>query len=183
MADYDFERLCILVVEDSLYIRSLLINCLRILGVGSVFTASHAGEAIEFLQKVKADPMGAGTQAVDVVLSNWQMSPVDGMILLRWIRRHKDSPDRFLPFIMITAHSEPARIAEARDLGVTEFLAKPFTVRAIGDRLTSIIERQRQFVHTKDYFGPDRRRQALPIDFPDRRKLTDKSPGVEIVRG
>lgn len=183
MTDYDFERLSVLIVEDSLFIRSLLINSLRILGVGKVYAVDHGGEAIAFLQKVKTDPAAAGTQEVDVVMSNWQMSPVDGMMLLRWARRHKDSPDRFVPFIMITGYSEPKRVEEARALGVTEFLAKPFTITAIAGKLVSIIERQRQFVHTKDYFGPDRRRRTAEIGFPDRRTLTDKSPGVEIVRG
>lgn len=84
---------------------------------------------------------------------------------------------------MITGFSEPKRVQEARDMGVTEFLAKPFTIQAIGNKLISIIERQRQFVHTRSYFGPDRRRRQADIDFEDRRVLTDKSPGVEIVRG
>ncbi|GAB4126259.1 MAG: response regulator [Rhodothalassiaceae bacterium] len=183
MTDYDFERISILVVEDSLFLRSLLINSLRILGVGRVYAVDHGGEAIHFLQKVKTDPMAVGCQQIDIVMTNWQMSPVDGMMLLRWIRRHKDSPDRFVPVIMISAYSEPKRVEEARELGVTEFLTKPFTIQAIGAKLVSIIERQRQFVHTKDYFGPDRRRRIAPITFEDRRKLTDKSPGVEIVRG
>ncbi len=183
MADYDFERLSVLIVEDSLFIRSLLINSLRILGVGKVYAEDHGGQAIEFLKKVKEDPMAAGTQEVDIVMSNWQMSPVDGMMLLRWIRRHKESPDRFVPFILITAYSEPKRVTQARDLGANEVLAKPFTITAIGEKLISIIEKRRQFVHTRDYFGPDRRRRIVPIEFEDRRKLTDKSPGVEIVRG
>jgi len=183
MANYDFERLNVLIVEDSLFIRSLLINSLRMLNVGGVHAVEDGGQAIEFLKKVKNDPAAAGTQEIDIILSNWEMSPVDGMILLRWIRRHKESPNRFIPFIMITGYSEPKRVQQARDMGVNEFLAKPFTIRSIGNKLISIIERNRQFVHTRDYFGPDRRRQDLPIDFEDRRKLTDKSPGVEIING
>lgn len=183
MADYDFERMTVLVVEDSLFIRSLLINTLTILGVGRVVAKDHGGEAIEFLKLVKEDPMRAQCQQVDIILSNWDMSPVDGMMLLRWIRRHKDSPDRFVPFIMITGYTEPKRVRTARDMGVNEMLTKPFTIQAVAERLISIIERQRQFVHNKDYFGPDRRRQALETPFPDRRKLKDKSEGVEIVRG
>lgn len=183
MAEYDLERLSVLVVDDSLFLRSLLINSLRILGVGTVNAVEHGGEAIEFLRQVKQDPMKVGVQQVDIVLSNWQMSPVDGMMLLRFIRRHKDSPDRFVPFIMITAYSAPKRVVEARELGVTEFMTKPFTINALGEKLITIIENPRQFVHTRDYFGPDRRRRKLPIEFPERRKLTDKSPGVEIVRG
>ncbi|WP_210432491.1 hypothetical protein [Iodidimonas gelatinilytica] len=48
MADYDFERLSVLIVEDSLFIRSLLINSLRILGVGKVFAVEDGGEALIF---------------------------------------------------------------------------------------------------------------------------------------
>lgn len=183
MAAYDFERLSILVAEDSLFIRSLLINSLRILGVGNVTAVEDGGEAIEFLKLVKTNPQKTGIQNVDLIMTNWQMSPVDGMMLLRWIRRHKDSPDRFIPVIMITAFSDQKRVHEARDLGVTEFLSKPFTIEAIGRKLIQMIEHPRQFVHTRDYFGPDRRRQKLPITREDRRKLTDKSPGVEIIHG
>ena len=104
------------------------------------------------------------------------------MMLLRWIRRHKDSPDRFVPFVMITSYTEPERILQAREMGVNEILAKPFTIKNIGEKLISIIERPRQFVHTKDFFGPDRRRQKFEFS-AERRILNDKSEGVEIIRG
>lgn len=181
--DYDLERLSVLLVEDSPFIRSLLINSLKILGVGTVVTKDHGGEAIEFLQLVKENPMKAGVMSIDIILSDWVMSPVDGMMLLRWVRRHKDSPDRFMPFIMITGYSELEKVNQARDMGVTEFMSKPFTIKAVADKLAQIIERPRQFVHTKDYFGPDRRRQILGPQGEERRKMTDKSEGVEIIRG
>lgn len=181
--DYDLDRLSVLLVEDSPFIRSLLINSLKILGVGTVITKDHGGEAIEFLQLVKENPMKAGVMSIDIILSDWVMSPVDGMMLLRWVRRHKDSPDRFMPFIMITGYSELEKVNQARDMGVTEFMSKPFTIKAVADKLAQIIERPRQFVHTKDYFGPDRRRQILGHQGEERRKMTDKSEGVEIIRG
>lgn len=183
MSEYDLERVTVLLAEDSPFIRSLLINSLKILGVGKVVAVEDGGKAIEFLQLVKEDPMKAQCQQVDIVLSNWDMSPVDGMMFLRWVRRHKLSPDRFVPFIMITGYTEPHRIVEARDMGLTEMLAKPFTITNIGERLKSIIERPRQFVHNATFFGPDRRRQAVPFEGEDRRLLTDKSDGVEIIRG
>ena len=183
MSLYDFDRVNILLAEDSLFIRSLLVNSLKVLGVGNVFAVEDGSDAIRFMQRVKNEPMKIGVQQIDIVMSNWDMSPVDGMMLLRWVRRHKDSPDRFVPFVMITGYTEPERVLEARELGVTEMLAKPFNVKAIGEKLISIIERPRQFVHTKDFFGPDRRRQKLPFGGVDRRVLTDKSEGVEIIRG
>jgi CheY-like chemotaxis protein len=84
MASFDLERLNVLLVQDSPFIRFLLINSLKILGVGSVYPPrDHGGEAIEFLQMVKTNPMKVVCQRVDIILSNWDMSPVDGMMLLR----------------------------------------------------------------------------------------------------
>jgi DNA-binding response OmpR family regulator len=106
---------------------------------------------------------------------------VDGMMLLRWIRRHEESPDRFLPVIMVSSYADPEKVREARDAGMTEFVAKPFTISSICSRLISAIERPRQFVQTQTYFGPDRRRRDLPYDGENRRVLTDNSPDVEII--
>ena len=183
MADYDLQRICVLLVEDSPFIRSLMINSLKLLGIGTVIAKDHGGDAIDFLQLVQKDPMKAGTQGVDIILSNWQMSPVDGMMLLRWVRRHKDSPDRFVPFVMVSAFSELKRVNEARDMGCNEFLTKPFTINSICDKMLLIIERQRQFIHTASFFGPDRRRTSKDIPFENRRILGEGDPGVEIVRG
>ncbi len=183
MSNYDFDRVNVLLAEDSPFIRSLLVNSLKVLGVGNVYAVEHGGDAIHFLQRVKNEPMKIGVQQIDIILSNWDMRPIDGMMFLRWVRRHKDSPDRFVPFVMITGYTEPERVLQAREMGVNEMLAKPFTINNIGEKLISIIERPRQFVHTKDYFGPDRRRQRMQAPGAERRVLTDKSEGVEIIRG
>lgn len=183
MSAYDFDRLSVLLAEDSPFIRSLLVNSLKVLGVGNVYAVEHGGDAIDFLKRVKEEPMKVGCQQIDLIVSNWEMSPIDGMMFLRWVRRHKDSPDRFTPFLMITSYTEPERILKAREMGVNEMLAKPFSIKHIGEKLVSIIEKPRQFVHTADFFGPDRRRQKLEHKGPERRVLTDKSEGVEIIRG
>lgn len=181
MATYDLDRVSILVVDDNSYMRSLLLNSLKALGVGQVKLASHGGEAIELLKLMATDPMKAGLMTLDAIYSNWQMSPVDGTMLLRWVRRHKESPDRFIPFVMVSGYADRAKVAEARELGVTEFLAKPFSVEAVAQRLLQVVDRPRFFVHTADYFGPDRRRQQVTFHGDDRRKLREGDPGVEVV--
>jgi two-component system, chemotaxis family, chemotaxis protein CheY len=181
LSAYQFDRFSCLIVEDTTFMRSLIVSALNALGIYQVKLAEHGGDAIDLIRLMKTDPMKAGIQSVDLIISNWQMSPVDGMMLLRWVRRGGDSPNRFIPFLMITAFSEPERVLEARDLGVTEFLSKPFSVNQLAQKLVSVIERPRQFVHTHDYFGPDRRRQAKPWTSAERRLLTEKSPGVEVI--
>jgi len=163
--------------------RSLLSTCLNALGVRQFKMVDHGGSAIDFLKLQKLDPMKAGMSSVDLIISNWQMSPVDGMILLRWVRRHADSPNRFIPFIMLSGYSGTGSVAEARNMGATEFVTKPFAIKTFAQRLQLVIERPRQFVHAGDYFGPDRRRRVEAHSGSERRVLTDKSPGVEVIHG
>ena len=63
---------------------------------------------------------------------------------------------------VITGHSERWRVMEARDAGVTEFIAKPLTAKAVIDRVNAVIFRPRPFIRTPTFFGPDRRRRADP---------------------
>lgn len=180
MSSINFERMSVLVVEDSQWLMSLMIQSLRAVGVGTVKKAEHGGDAIEFLKVMQSRPGEAGVQAIDMVISNWEMSPVNGLILLRWLRRHKDSPNRFMPVVMVSGYSNRQAVEEARDWGVTEFMTKPYSVDMLMLRMMQAILRPRQFVHTSEYFGPDRRRQDLYCD-NDLRKLSEESPEVKII--
>ena len=181
MTAYDLRRLSVMVVEDSHYMRAMLTMSMRALGVGVIKEAEHGGDAIDVLKLMSKDPVRAGIMNVDIIFSNLQMSPIDGMMLLRWVRRHKQSPSRFIPFVMVTAHAERRKVAEARDMGVTEMLAKPYSIDNVATRLLQVIDRPRQFIHTGDYFGPDRRRQQQAFADRDRRKITEASPEAEVI--
>ena len=50
---------------------------------------------------------------------------------------------------------------KARDVGITEFLVKPFSAKTMARRITVVVENPRQFVRTDDFFGPDRRRHRV----------------------
>ena len=69
MSGYDFSRFTCLVVEDSTFIRSLIISCLNAMGVSQVKVANHGGEAIDWLKLMKTDPMKAGILSIDLIIS------------------------------------------------------------------------------------------------------------------
>lgn len=86
------------------------------------------------------------------------MPEVSGLALTRLIRNHPDSPNPLMPVIMLTSHSNQSLVARARDAGVTAFLAKPVSRKALAARLEASIQRTRCYVLTRRFFGPDRRR-------------------------
>ena len=91
------------------------------------------------------------------------------MVLIDWVRSSSESSDRMIPIIMLTANSEQDYVVNARDKGVTEFLAKPFNVEGLYRRLVAVIAKPRSFVNADEYFGPDRRRRQVPFGGTDRR--------------
>ncbi len=97
-----------------------------------------------------------------MAIVDFNMSPIDGVEFTRLVRQAADSPNPFLPIIMLTGHAARARVEEARDAGVTEFVVKPVTAKAVLDRINAVVNKARPFIRTQEYFGPDRRRRQDP---------------------
>ena len=178
MAEYDFGLLNVPIAEDNAYMQSLLRTVLRAVGVGNVVAVKDGGEAIKLMRRIKEDPQEAGLSTVDILFTNWQMEPVDGVMVLKCVRRHKESLDRFLPVIMVSGFGDRDRVQEARELGVTEFVAKPYSIDALMARVMSVVDAPRQFVLTEQFFGPDRRRR--PVKSGQERRVITKEE-VEVI--
>lgn len=144
---YDFRRIKVVVCDDSAYVCKLLRDFLLGFGVGEVIDTSTVEAAIEAV--VEHQP--------DLVITDWNMSPQNGLDLVQMIRWDERSPDRFMPIIMLTGYTELYRVQMARDAGVTMYLAKPVSAKALYRRLVAIVDDERHFIDNDGYFGPDRR--------------------------
>lgn len=156
---YDLERLNILLIEDDASMRALVRDILYTFGITNIKSAQDGSKAYAELRHFPAD----------IVITDWIMEPLDGIDFTRMVRTAPDSPNPFVPIIMLTAHTSLKRVIEARDSGVTEFLAKPVTAKGLYSRMVSVIENPRQFVRASEYFGPDRRRSVKDFMGMDRR--------------
>lgn len=152
MSEYNIERLNILIVDDNLHMRFLVRMILKSLGVRDIMEAEDGDAAIRTLQNFDAD----------IVICDWNMEPMDGIEFTKKIRTSDDSPNAYVPIIMLTGHTEISRVVTARDAGVNEFLAKPVSASKIYQRIKTILDHPRQYVRTPSYFGPDRRRRQDP---------------------
>ena len=142
--------LSVLVVDDNAQMRSIVGTVLRAAGVGSIHYAPNGVVALQMI----AD------RQIDVVYVDYEMPVMDGLQFISAIRS-VDSAHPYMPIIMLTGHSDVARLNDARDRGVTEFLCKPVTSNDLLKRLEAVIAHQRPFIDSGEYFGPDRRRRQV----------------------
>lgn len=150
----------ILLVDDNQHMRAITAAILQSAGIRKIREVADGGAALDALRQ----------QAFDVAIVDFNMFPLDGVEFTRLVRNSADSTNPYLPIIMMTGHSEKNRVMEARDAGVTEFVVKPITAKAILERLNAVIFKPRPFVKTDGYFGPDRRRtEARNFKGPYRR--------------
>lgn len=167
--NYDFTNLKVLVVDDCKFMRLILDRMLGALGIGTVQTASDGLEAWDLLN----------AEEFDIIITDWEMSPEDGPTFVHRLRFDPDCPCRYAPVVMLTGYTEKSKVLSARDIGITEFLAKPIAARSLHSRIVNIVENPRPFIRTSDFFGPCRRRLNLPsYSGKDRRNVGDDA--VEI---
>ena len=160
----------VLIVDDQDFIRSLLRHILGVLGCKQISDAADGKTAWEIMLD----------NPPDLLIADWEMQPMDGIELVGKVRNDPNSPDRFMPIIMLTAHSERPRIIAARDSGVNEFVMKPISAKTLFSRLNAVIEHPRRFVRTGEYFGPDRRRKKVFVDF-ERRDTKKKEEVIDVL--
>lgn len=155
----DFSHLRLTVVDDSSHMRWLI---RRVLSAFDIQDVADARDGSTALQEIKH-------RMPDIVLVDFAMEPMDGIEFTRRVRHDDDSPNRYLPIVMMTGYTEMHRMIAARDAGVTEIVAKPVAATSLYSRLAAVVERPRPFIRAGAFFGPDRRRRQLPFKGPDRR--------------
>ncbi len=110
----------ILVVEDDRPLQDAIVTTLETAGF-NVLLASDGGEALKTL----------GDSAVDLVVSDVQMQPMDGRELLRKIRQRQPAP----PVLLMTAYGTIDQAVAAMREGAVDYLVKPFEAEELERRV------------------------------------------------
>ncbi len=164
----DFANKRVLLVDDHTHIRAIFTSILNGLGMFRLSTADRSDRALSTLE---AEP-------IDLVITDFNMPGLSGIGLAQRIRQEVRSKNpRFnpsIPIIMITSFGTKKCLMAARDAGVDEFLAKPFTTLAVAERIDSAINMQRSFIVSDNYIGPCRRRKVDPILSGLKRREADR---------
>ncbi|MCR6631510.1 MAG: response regulator [Magnetospirillum sp.] len=146
-----------LVVDPILGNRRRMRDTLRDLGCASVEETGKMREAWTTLEQ----------GGISVLFLDWS-GEIDAPSLLARLRGD-ESPNRFLPVVVMSAYGSADEVAAIRDAGATEFMLRPFSDDIVASRLRSIVEHPRLFIQGGAYFGPDRRRRRADWCGPERR--------------
>ena len=115
----------ILVVDDESRMRKLVKDFLQREGY-SVLEAGDGMEAMDIFYE----------QKIDLVILDVMMPRMDGWQTCREIRR-----DSTVPIIMLTARSEERDELQGFELGVDEYISKPFSPKILVARVGALLKR------------------------------------------
>lgn len=115
----------ILVIDDMMTMRKIVIKVLKDLGFTDITEAKDGAQGWELINGANP-PYG-------LVVSDWNMPNCTGVELLKRVRGDK----RFskLTFMLVTAEAEKHQIVEALSHGVSGYIIKPFTADTLKAKL------------------------------------------------
>ncbi len=152
----------ILVVEDDPQLRKLYSSVLSVFGFRYVEYAKSGEEAIEKLSETRLP--------FDLVILDWHLGgEMDGMDVLYFIRR--ESRRIYTPVLISTGMTQLRHVKESREGGMTDFLAKPFSVDQLGMKIKRMISKPRKFIKTDFYIGPCRRVRDMDMPVEKERRV------------
>ena len=122
------KKMRILIVDDYTTMLRILRNLLRQLELNNVDEAQNGEEALFKLRK----------ETFDLVISDWNMTPMTGIDLLRQVRA--DAKLRRIPFIMVTAESKTENVIVAKQAGVSNYIVKPFNAETLRMKIESVFK-------------------------------------------
>ncbi len=110
-----YDSIPILVVDDSMIMRRIIIKHLRELGFSEIYEAPGVKPALEIID----------SKVVKLILSDWSMPGSTGMDFLKMVRNSDKGAN--LPFVLLTAEAQLFTILMAYREGVSQYVTKPFT--------------------------------------------------------
>ena len=131
---------CILIVDDEARMRKLIKDFLTAKGY-STLEAEDGEKALEVFE--------ANQNKISLILLDVMMPKLDGWSVLRQIRQTSK-----VPIIMLTARGEEQDELFGFELGVDEYISKPFSPKILVARVEAILKRTAPDIRdVKDYGG------------------------------
>ncbi len=156
----------VLVVDSDVLLLTLMGNILKSLGLEYIHYAGNGKMAMRVMQQ----------HQIDMVISEWPMAVNERYDTIAKALRGLDGHRvQKIPLLVLSNNDKAAIVKNSRDLGINEFLLKPFRISVLCQRIKGMIEEPREFIFCDSYKGPDRRRKDVEhLPHEDRRMSPEK---------
>jgi len=131
----------VLVVEDDLHIRELVLLHLGLEGLDTV-SAADGTEGLRL----------ARSQTFDLIILDVMLPGLDGVTVCRAVRRETHLRD--VPILMLTARREEADKVNGLESGADDYLTKPFGIREFVARVRALLRRRRAGANASAHHAP-----------------------------
>ena len=115
-----------LVVDDSVTMRRIMINALERLGYTNIVEATNGLEALAQFD-----------ESIGFIITDWNMPKLSGLDFARTVR---STPiGRSIPILMVTTRGAREDIAAAMEVGVNNYILKPFTPSVLKEKIDRLL--------------------------------------------
>ena len=118
----------LLVVDDSVTMRRIIINTLKRIGHEEIIEAEDGADAF-----AKLETEGG----INFIITDWNMPNMSG---LDFVNKVRGSDFKGLPILMVTTRSIKEDIIEAMKAGVNSYIVKPFTPQTLKEKMDRILD-------------------------------------------
>ena len=132
MADVDFTKLRILVIDDLPFTRQLIVRLVEELGVNKVSAAADGDKGLSTLDD--------SVEGFDLIICDLEMPNMDGFEFVRNLRQKAPNPNADVPVLIVTGHSEPGIVHRAVESGIHGYLMKPVSKKALEKRIIAALK-------------------------------------------
>ncbi|KJY96928.1 EAL domain-containing protein [Pseudoalteromonas piscicida] len=123
----DYKKVSILVVDDDLVSRELIVECLKIYEFEQIVAGDSVAMAYDCLAKNR----------FDIVLMDIGLPDGSGVEVLTSIRAKHSAIS--LPVVMISGDDETNNVVKCLELGANDFVAKPINIQVLMARIGTIL--------------------------------------------
>ena len=131
------KNLTVLLIDDSGVARKIAKRVLEEIGITRILEAEDGASAITTLKERSGE--------IGLILVDREMPVIDGLEFTEMVRNSQSGNYANMPIIMISALSEEEQIIEAREAGVTSFVAKPYKPQELKVQIQFAIRDARPF--------------------------------------
>jgi len=124
-----YENVTVLVVDDHSYTRDMVRSILKAIGFTNVLGAENGYAAMQVLEE----------ERIGLIICDWNMPDMSGIEVLRVVK--DDDRWKHIPFIMLTAEVYKENVGEALKVGVSDYIAKPFTADLLTQKVKEVLSR------------------------------------------